>query len=103
MDVEKTIEFILGQQAQATVDMADLRATVKDLATENQVIARAVHKLIEVGQENLDAIAELRKQAEADRQRMQDIHEDVQRTTDNVNALIKVVDGLVRRKNGDGQ
>jgi hypothetical protein len=57
--------------------------------------------LIEVGQENRDAIAELRKQAEADRRRMQEIHEDVQRTTDNVNALIRVVDGLVRRKNGD--
>ena len=102
MDVEKTIEFILGQQAQFTVDMADLRATVKDLATENRVIAGAVHKLIEVSQENRDAIVELRKQAEADRQRMQEIREDLQRTMSNVEAVIKVVDELVRRKNGGG-
>jgi hypothetical protein len=109
MDVEKTIEFILGMQAQFAADMASLTtevrgltSSVQGLSEENRVIARAVHKLIEVSQENSDASVAQRKQAEVDRRHMQDIREDLHRTMDDVEAVIKVVDELVRRKNGDG-
>ena len=102
MDVEKTMEFILGQQAQFSVDLASLTAETRDLAksvrglTEGQqVIVGAIHGLIQAGQETRDAMNE-------DRRRSQELREDVQRTTDNLNALIKVVDNM-RNKNGSGR
>jgi chromosome segregation ATPase len=104
MDVEKTIEFILDQQAQFQSDLAGLRGEVRDLTkeireltkevrdlakteqrvTEGQdVIVGAIHGLIQTGQETRDLIT-------ADRQLIQELREEVKGTNDNLNVLIKV-------------
>jgi methyl-accepting chemotaxis protein len=91
MDVERTIEFLLKQQAQLTSTVNELAGTVSKLTSSverNQVqidsIAGAIHVLIKVSEEN--------------RQAVQRVDQKSEETRDNLNALIKIVDDLVRRR-----
>lgn len=114
MDIESNIQFIVTQQAQFSADIGFLKdevrtltgtvqslaGTVQGLASTVQglsgsvqgltedvrIISGATRVLIEATQENRDAINALRENAG--------------QTTNDLHALIKIVDDLVRRDNG---
>ena len=92
---------MVAQQARFSIDLGNLNETVQGLANEVRIIASATNKLIEVVQEDRDAINELRRDAQQDRATMKALHEDVHQIATDMNALIKIVDSLVRRQNGD--
>ncbi len=99
MDVEKTIEFILGQMGRFSEALAvqgenivriterldRLTDRVDKLSQDVKVMARAMNALIEVCDEQRSAINTM--------------SEEVHRIDANVNVLIKTVDDLVRRDN----
>jgi septal ring factor EnvC (AmiA/AmiB activator) len=102
MDVERTIEFILDQQAkfwaglqemkqqQAGLqhDHAELRSLVQRLAEEQLGLAQTLNQFQQETRAALLALAEAQRQtAEAQR-----------RGDERLNALIAVVDGIVRRE-----
>ena len=93
MDVERTIEFILEQQARFSTQQDRFAEQQALLTKQVDVIAKATHVLIQSQQEVRDAINE-------DRQVMRELREDIRQVNDNVGALVKVVDELVRRGNG---
>ncbi len=107
MDVEKTIEFILANQAQFSADMLRMEAESAardqriDKLSENvakhdeqiQAIAGAVHSLLEHGKDLGAAI---------ERTHLRSMERD-EEIKENLNALIKVVDGLVRRNGENGR
>ncbi len=100
MDVEKTIEFLLAHQAQVATESAardqridKLSETVAKHDEQIQVIAGAVHALIRNSEEHRLANEELR-------QAIQIVSANTDHCTENINALIKVVDGLINRGSG---
>jgi len=108
MDVEKTIEFLLGQQAGFWTALEELRAeTRQGFANMNQrfdQLLTIVGNIVDAqaaGNERLDRLAEAhlqlveeqRRQAEAQRQQA----EAQRRADERMDALIAIVNGLVRR------
>ncbi len=91
MDVEKTIEFILGHQAQAERRMARLeRAVSQTNRTVNQLVRYGVSLRSDVRRHD-KAIARL-DEAMA---HLAEIHAE---TDGKLNALIDIVDKTIRRK-----
>jgi len=105
MDVEKTIEFILTQQAQFSSDLSQLdrrldrltgnveslAATVKGQQVQIDSIGGAIHVLIKVSGEHRQAIIRSDQAIQRSDEKSDQIKE-------NLNALIKIVDELVRRR-----
>ena len=105
MDVEKTIEFILTQQAQFSSDLSQLdrrldrltgnveslAATVKGQQVQIDSIGGAIHVLIKVSDEHRQAIIRSDQAIQRSDEKSDQIKE-------NLNALIKIVDELVRRR-----
>ncbi len=107
MDIEKTMEFIVEQQAQfyAHIAMIDGRldrasAEIEQLAQENRAIARAVHAIMEHSQNNALQIEKNTSQIERNATQIASLADQQQQTKDNLDALIKIVDSMVRGKNG---
>ena len=105
MDVEKKIEFILDQQAQF---FADLAAQREHLTAE--LAAQREHFTAELAAQK-EQMGELRNHLGQFQDLMmtwvnrieglaQKRDERMDHLTENMNALVKVVDGLVRRDNG---
>lgn len=94
MDVEKTIEFILGQMADFAVGMQQLRESQAELRDGLVRTVEVVNQLA-VAQREFAQYTEQRFQALTDEVR--ELTGEVRTIADNLNALIKVVDDLVRR------
>ena len=111
MDVEKTMQFILEQQTHFGAGLQQMReaeaaahaaleAEQKRLSetqsTQQEILGGVIRVVAQLatGQQGL---VEAQKRTE---ERVQELSARVQDVTDNMNALIKVVDDLVRR---DGQ
>ncbi len=104
MDVEKTMQFILDQQAQFWASLQQMReaeaAAHAALETEQkrqQEVLGGVIAVVAQLATGQQVLVEAQKRTE---ERVQELSARVQDVTDNMNALIKVVDDLVRR---DGQ
>jgi len=104
MDVEKTIEFLLAHQARFSADMDQLKELQKvheerfakqedGLAKLTEQVDLLTRVFIKSREEQFQVINALGRKIEA-------VAERVDQTTENVNALVKVVDGLVGRSNG---
>ena len=87
MDVEKTMEFILAQHAQFTVD---LNAQREEFSTEIGVLRNHLGQFQEVMMTWVNRF-EARAQQRDDK---------LNQLTENVHALVQVVDDVVRRGNG---
>ena len=87
MDVEKTMEFLLSQQAGHDQRLAQLEANVTRLATIAEKQIEAHDRLARETSTKINALADAQQRAEVE---MAELRE-------NMNALIRVVDGLVRR------
>jgi uncharacterized protein YoxC len=87
------MEFILEQQARLTQQIEDNAKQSSVMTQQIDVIAKATHVLLR-GHE------ELRLVVNENSQNIRELIEDVRMVNDSVGALVKVVDGLVRRGNG---
>jgi len=92
MDVEKTMEFILAREARMAVRMdghdqriGELEIESAKLTKEVEVIAGAINALISTRQEERDVTNGLGHA-------MDGLRKEVLRTTENMNALIRVVE-----------
>lgn len=94
MDVEKTMEFILTQQAQFSVDLA---AHTEALAAQSNAIAAQKDNLDQFANLIMTWVERSDKRAQATEDRLGRLVVKVDQIADNMNALIRVVDGLVRR------
>jgi hypothetical protein len=80
-EMERAIEFLLQQQAKFSVDIEKTRATVDH-------VAAMIVDLVEVVRHHDERADDSDKQ-------IKELRESVKQTTDNLNALIRVVDGHV--------
>ena len=109
MDVEKTMQFILDAQAATSVQLDRLTEIVAGNHASQAARNAELSTQIAAQKDHLDQFSNLmmtwverhdkRMDQLAERQNRTD--EKVAQTTENLNALIKVVDGLVRRDNGN--
>jgi len=111
MDLEKSMQFVLEQQAQfwATLqklgeahmvleaDQKRLAADQKRLAENQLELARMQSQQQEMIGGVVMAVGELVQAQKRTEQRVQELAEAQQRTDQNLNALIKVVDDVIRR------
>jgi hypothetical protein len=91
MDAEKTIQFLLDQQAGHDERLAKLETNVTRLATIAEMQIEAHDRLTK------ETNAQIRALAEGQDQKMADLRDKVNSVTENMNALIRVVDGMIRR------
>lgn len=100
MDVQKTMEFILEQQAAATVMIT--RLTEAQYNTE-QNVNRLDETMTELGA-SLNLLAGFQARADARLDRLEEVVEETSQGLRHlgakVDALVAVVDSLVRRPNG---
>ncbi len=103
MDVEKTMEFILGQQALVASNLASvterldrLTARVDQTEEQIQVIARATHRLIETRESDRLAFEANQKEFRAQMAASNLRHEE---TTEKLDAMIRIVEDLLRKRN----
>jgi peptidoglycan hydrolase CwlO-like protein len=109
MDIEKTIEFILGQQAKFAAGLEEMRSLVGRLAQQQlDLVEHVDHFQREITAATL-AIAEEQRRLTEEQRRLTEAQrrlteaqtrlEEAQRhTEERLNALIAVVDDLVRRR-----
>ena len=101
MDVEKTIQFILQSQAQMEANVGrhdDLiavlaKAQERTEATVNKVSASILDLTEVMRRSKIEADERFKETGELFRQ----MAEDQLQTRENVNALVRIVDGLIRR------
>jgi len=114
MDVERTIEFIVAQQAQFSADIGALKersdavtrqiqtlaGKVDSLTGDVGVIERATRALIQIGQENRDQINEDRAAIRKNNEAIREHSVAILALREDFQSMLKVVEGLVRGKNG---
>ncbi len=109
MDVEKTIQFIVEQQArydarfdtgmQKLQEMdAALGRRIDETSRQIQALTAAQFKQLETVNLLVNRVARQEHRTDQFDQRMEQLASAQQRTEDNLNSLITVVDGLVRGK-----
>lgn len=100
MDLEKTVEFILQHQAQFAAEMDQLKDRHKEFAAElNQLKDR--HKELSDSVDALRLVVQSQQVQISQIMSLTQVLTESQRHTDErLNALIKVVDDLVRRNGG---
>ena len=87
MDIEKSIEFLIQNQARYEAQNEERMSS----------LAGVVHVLLETQNRTEQRIQLLTEAQLRTEQRVQELAESQKQTTGNLNALIKVVDDLVRR------
>ena len=101
MDVEKTMQFVLDQQAQLVVSVQKLGEAHAVLAADMQRLQGAQARQQEMIGQVVSIVRDLaiahRDLAESTDRRFRELADKVQDVTDNLNALIKIVDELIRR------
>ncbi len=90
MNVEQTIQFILEHQAQHAVEIQELREQVKALTGSIMTIVQ-----VQNGQQGMIGSLIAAMNELADNQKA--LQEGQRTTRENLNALIKIVDELIRR------
>ena len=94
MDVEQTIQFILQSQAQMEANVGRHEEMIAALAKAQDRTDATLNK---VSASILDLTEVMRRsKIEAD-ERFRQLTEDQQQTRENVNALVRTVDALIRR------
>ena len=111
MDVEKTIEFLLQSQAQQEANLGSLTGLMRDLALAQMRTQERVQELALLQREHstsLDKLRELQGEHSTSldkiREHIQELallqrehSESLKQTRENLDALIRVVDEIVRR------
>jgi hypothetical protein len=111
MDVEKTIEFLLGNQASFDARLAQLDARIARLVEVQVNLAEEQVNLAEVQSHDHEMIVALtgavRELADAQKRSderakaaEQELREDLARVANNVDSLVKIVDDWIRRNGG---
>jgi hypothetical protein len=111
MDVEKTIEFLLGNQANFDARIAQLDTRIARLVEVQVNLAEEQVNLTEVQSHDHEMIVALtgavRELADAQkhgderaRAAEQELREDLARVSSNVDSLVKIVDEWIRRNGG---
>ncbi len=100
MDVEKTLEFLLHHQASFAAGMEELKGVVAQLAGEVRELKGTVTQLTGVVAEQQKHISQLIAVSGQLVQGQALLTESQQRTDDRLNAVMKMVDDLVRRNGG---
>ena len=101
MDVEKTIEFLLGQQAGHDERLAQLETKVTHLATIAEMQIEAHDRLARQTAAQIGALAESQRQLVDSQRQLAESQrageESAAQVRENLNALIRIVDELIRR------
>jgi CRISPR/Cas system-associated endonuclease Cas3-HD len=98
--LERTIQFILNNQAQFTVDVQKLQETQKEAEKRTNVLERAVLNLYNTSVEttkNIQQLTESQKQLTAD---ISKLRESQKETDGRLNAVILMVERYLSRENG---
>lgn len=98
--LERTMEFILNNQAQFTVDIQKLQETQKEAEKRTNVLERAVLNLYNTSVEttkNIQQLTESQKQLTAD---ISKLRESQKETDQRLNAVILMVERYLSRENG---
>lgn len=93
MDIERTLEFILEHHARFAVELDQLKDRHKELSASVERLNGAVEGLQAVAQAQQGQISRILGITEV-------LAESQRHTDERLNALIKVVDDLVRRNGG---
>jgi hypothetical protein len=91
MDVQKTMEFILEQQAQIVARQAEHDARMGELMQAGLKAEKRIEGLAKIARFGMKVVL---KQAE----NMKELRDAQKQTDEKLNALIQVVDDLVRRR-----
>jgi septal ring factor EnvC (AmiA/AmiB activator) len=94
MDVEGTIQFILQSQAQMEANVGRHEEMMAALTKAQERTETTVNK---VSAAILDLTEVMRRMKTETDERFRQLAEDQQQTRENVNALVRTVDGLIRR------
>ncbi len=104
MDVEKTIQFLVENQANFDARMArlaEMQVTLAQVQSHDHdmivALTGVVRELADAQKHSDAALTEERRRAQAAEQ---DLREDLDRVSNNVDALVKVVDEWIRRNGG---
>jgi hypothetical protein len=111
MDVEKTIEFLLGNQANFDARIAQLDSRIARLVEVQVNMAEMQVNLAQAQSHDHDMIVALtgavRELADAQKRSderaqaaEQELREDLARVSNNVDSLVKIVDDWIRRNGG---
>ncbi len=114
MDVEKTIEFLLDHHARFAADLdllkerqdrfdreqQQLKETVTEVAKSVAALAKSVTVMELSVNRLIDVVAENSRQIAENSQQVKGLTQKQSQTDENLNALIKVVDDLIRRDGG---
>ncbi len=101
MDVEKTIEFILASQARAEVRLQQLEEGQVKFQANMLTLTNVLSGVIEIQKTTEANLNRLGEQLESLGAKVDKLAESGQETTEKLNALIRVVDDIIRRdRNG---
>lgn len=98
--LESTIEFILNNQAQFTVDIQKLQKAQKEAEKRTNVLERAVLNLYNTSVEttkHIQLLTESQKQLTSDIKELRDSQKE---TDERLNAVILMVERYLSRENG---
>jgi glycerol-3-phosphate O-acyltransferase len=96
MDVERTIEFILDQQAKIAAAHVDLQTDLTDLKGSVGRLALNVERMVTIEEGTLSIVSTLAKRMDELAVSHQRLAEVQVQTEEKLNALISVVDGVIR-------
>ncbi len=100
MDVEKTVQFLLEQQAVFTSQMGELHTIVHDMAVNQVALGKAQARFDANMRRSDQRMERLEQNMERFEQRMERLDEKQDRTEAMVQALVGQVDRLVKTLDG---
>jgi methyl-accepting chemotaxis protein len=99
-NVEKQIDFLLEHHARFAADLEELKNDLKLLKDEHRQLANSVGALAGAVTDQHGQVAQLVSITEALARTTQELTNSQRHTNERLNALIKVVDDIVRRDGG---
>ncbi len=101
--LEKTIEFILNNQAQFTIDIQKMQETQKESEKRVNVLDRVCLNLYNASVEQKDAIAEQTKNINQFSADVKELREGQKETDERLNAVILMAEKFFSGENGDSK
>ncbi len=101
--LEKTIEFILNNQAQFTVDIQLMQETQKEGEKRGNVLERVCLNLYNASVEQKDAIAEQTKNINQLSADVRELREGQKETDERLNAVILMAEKFFSGENGNSK
>ena len=95
MDVERTLEFILENQAKFSAQMGELESLVGRIAQQQLDLVQHVDRFQRGVSDAVMALAEAQRHLAEEQQRLTEAQ---RHTEERLNALISIVDGLIPRR-----